>query len=417
MRRRFAKGSPPSPLVATQRVAPRDLWRETTAGLFARPARTLLTVVGSVIGIAALVATFGLSRTTGNRIVGRFDALAATEVVITPRPAATNPHIPSLPWDGPARAARLDGVVAAGNLSILNVGDRLVGTSPIRDPQNPTNFKLAVAAASPELFRAVRAEVRTGTLFDAGHSQRRERVAVLGPNAADRLGIGRVDQLPALTIGDDAYLIVGVLDRVARQPELASAVIIPEGTAQAYYQLAAPGLVVAETAIGAASVIAQQLPIALRPDDPRTLRVGSPAEPRRVRDDVKNDLNLLLLVLGSVSLLAGAVGIANVTLVSVIERTGEIGLRRALGATSRNVLTQFLLESMAMGLLGGVVGASVGTIVVVAASAYNSWTPVLDPWLPFSAPLAGGVVGLLAGVYPASRAARLQPVEALRSGS
>lgn len=399
------------------RVAARDLWQESTAGLFARPARTALTVFGSVIGIAALVATLGLSRTTGNRIVGRFDALAATEVVITPRPAATNAHIPALPWDSAERALRLNGVAAAGTLTVVNVGDRLVGSSPIIDPQNPTNFKLTVAAASPQLFRAVRAEVRTGALFDEGHSLRRDRVAVLGPNAAERLRIDRVDQLPALTIGDDVYLVVGVLDSVARQPELASAVIIPEGTAQVYYRLASPGLVVVETAIGAASLIAQQLPSALRPDDPRTIRVGSPPEPRRVRDDVKSDLNLLLLVLGSVSMLAGAVGIANVMLVSVIERTGEIGLRRALGATSRHVLVQFLFESTTIGFVGGVIGASLGILVVVVTSAYNSWTPVLDSWVPFVAPGVGAAVGLLAGAYPAARAARLQPVDALRAGT
>jgi len=116
-------------------------------------------------------------------------------------------------------------------------------------------------------------------------------------------------------------------------------------------------------------------------------------------------------------LLVGAIGIANVTLVSVIERTGEIGLRRALGATRRHIAVQFLLESAAMGFIGGVIGASIGTLVVVAVAGYQSWTPVLDPLVPFAAPLLGGLVGLISGSYPALRAAGMEPVDALRTGT
>jgi macrolide transport system ATP-binding/permease protein len=136
-----------------------------------------------------------------------------------------------------------------------------------------------------------------------------------------------------------------------------------------------------------------------------------------VRTGVEGDLEMLFLLLGGVSLLVGAIGIANVTLVSVIERTGEIGLRRALGASRRHIALQFLVESGAMGFVGGILGASLGTLVVVAVSARNAWTPVLDPGLPLVAPLIGGVTGLVSGAYPALRAAVTEPVEALRSGT
>jgi hypothetical protein len=375
-----------------------------------------LTVLGTVIGLTALVATLGLSRTASNRIVGHFDALAATEVVVT-RSATATPENSQLPWDAPARMERLNGVVAAGNMSTVDIGTRQVSTSPISDPTRQTDFKLTVQAASPGLFDAVRADLRTGRLIDEGHSIRGDRVAVLGPSAAQKLGINGVEQLPAINIGDYTYLVVGILDGVARQPGLLGAVIVPEGTAQRDFRLTSPERVVIETRIGAAKLIARQTPLALRPDSVRGLKVASPPEPQRARDRVQSDLSLLFLMLGGVSLLVGAIGIANVTLVSVMERTGEIGLRRALGASRRHIALQFLLESGTMGLAGGILGASLGTLVVVIVSAYQDWTPVLDPLVPFAAPLLGGLVGLVSGLYPSLRAASMEPVEALRSGT
>jgi macrolide transport system ATP-binding/permease protein len=262
-----------------------------------------------------------------------------------------------------------------------------------------------VRAASPELFRAVRAELATGRLPDAGHSGRADRVAVLGPDAALRLGINGLEQLPAIYIGDHLYLVVGVLRDVARKPELLGSVIIPEGTARRYFRLAGPGTVVVETRIGAAYLIADQARPALRPDDPRVLKVEVPREPRRVRDEVQTDLNVMFLLLGGLSLVVGAIGIANITLVGVMERTGEIGLRRAIGATRGHVAAQFLLESASMGVIGGVIGASLGVLIVVVVAAYEVWTPVLDSAAPLLAPLVGGVIVAVGHLPGAARGA------------
>ena len=409
----------PRPVIR-DRIAPSgmsaaDLVNEALAGLFARPGRMSLTVLGTVVGLAALVATLGLSLTAGNQIVGRFDALAVTEIRVSR--AASSTDTIAVPWDAPARLARLDGVAAAGNMSTVKIGDRQISTSPISDPARQTNFKLSVQAASPGLYQAVRAVLRSGRFPDEGHSARADRVALLGRAAAQKLGINGLEQLPAIRIGDYVYLVVGILQSVARQPELLSSVIIPEGTAQRDFRLTSPQFVIVETRIGATKLIARQIPLALRPDNPRALKVASPPEPQRARERVQSDLNLLFLMLGGVSLLVGAIGIANVTLVSVMERTGEIGLRRALGASRRHIALQFLLESATMGLVGGILGASVGTLIVVGVSAFQTWTPVLDPLVPIAAPLIGGLTGLVSGAYPSYRAARLEPVEALRSGT
>jgi macrolide transport system ATP-binding/permease protein len=393
----------------------RDLLDEAIAGMFARPWRMVLTMLGIVIGLTALVATLGLSRTASNRIITQFDELAATEIVVTVKPGPASVQPEAIPWDAPARLRRLNGVVAAGTLSAVDIKGALVSSSPVTDPRGQTDFKLSVQAASPDLFAAVRADLEAGRFPDAGHSHRADRVAVLGPRSALRLGIVSLEQLPAIAIGDHLYQVIGVLRGVGRQPDLLSSVIIPEDTARRDFGLISPGSVIVETRIGATSLIARQIPSALRPDNPSVLKVVYPPEPQRVRDAVQSDLNVLFLMLGGLSLIVGAIGIGNITLVSVMERIGEIGLRRSIGATRSHIAAQFLVESTSLGVIGGVFGASLGILTVVAVSAYQVWTPVLDPVVPFLAPLIGGAIGLVSGTYPALRAAHLEPVEAFRN--
>jgi macrolide transport system ATP-binding/permease protein len=402
---------------ASPRMRPGDLATEAVAGLLARPARVALTVLGTVIGVGALVATLGLSKTASNQIVGRFDALSATDVVVSPSARAGGAGAAVLPWDAESRLRRLNGVAAAGTLSDVDVRGALVRSVPINDPLAAGAIQLPMKAASPGLFTAVHAQLSTGRLFDTGHSRRADRVLVLGANAARRLGITRIDQQPAVFVGDRLYSVIGLLSGVRRHASLLGAAIMPDGTARREFGLRAPALAQVEARVGAVELIVRQAPTALSPSNPGLLKVAAPPDPRQLRGQVKNDLNALFLLLGGVSLLVGAIGIANVTLVSVLERVGEIGLRRALGAGRRHIAAQFLLESTAMGLAGGVMGASFGTLVIVAVSATKTWTPVLDPWVPLGAPLVGALIGLISGTYPSMRAAALEPVEALRAGT
>jgi putative ABC transport system permease protein len=398
----------------------RDLLGEAAAGLVARPARVGLTVLGTVIGVAALVATLGLSKTAGNQIVGHFDEVAATDVVVTPVPGAQRSGGSAknvIPWDTEARIRRLNGVAAVGTLAEVNVRGALVRSVPINDPLGQTEIQLPVRASSPGLWRAVRGQLVAGKFPDRGHDARGDRVAVLGVNAARRLGIRSLDQQPAIFIGDRLYQVIGLLGSVGRQTSMLGSLTIPNGTARKEFDLASPTSVQIESKIGAVELIVRQAPEAINPTNPSLLRVAAPPDPEKLRGNVENDLNALFLLLGGVSLLVGALGIANVTLVSVLERVGEIGLRRALGAGRRHIAAQFLIESTVMGLLGGIVGASLGTLVVVGVAASRTWTPVLEPWVPFAAPLIGGLIGLLSGTYPSLRAAAMEPVEALRAGT
>ena len=397
-------------------LSPVTLFGEALASVLGRPSRAALTILGTVVGVAALVATLGLSKTAGNQIVGRFDALSATDVFIEPRLGGSGRAGTSLPWDAELRLKRLNGVVAAGTLAEVDSGGKLVRAVPVYDPLSRTEFQFPIRAVSPGLPGAVRAVFSSGRAFDAGHSERADRVVVLGRNVADALHVSGVNDQPAIFIGDRPYVVLGILDSVERQPTLLGAVLIPEGTARREFGLLSPGTAQVETRLGAAYAVAAEAPIALSPNDPALLKVTAPPEPRRVRSGVQSDLDSLFLLLGLVSLVVGALGIANVTLVSVMERVGEIGLRRALGATRWHIASQFLLESTLLGALGGLVGASVGTLAVVAVAGLRTWTPVLEIWVPLAAPMVGAAVGLAAGLYPSIRAARLEPVEALRSG-
>ncbi len=399
----------------------RDLFGEITLALTARPARTLLTALGTILGVAALVATLGLAKTAGNQIVSRFDELEATEVTVEPEQNrfGSNPrrNESNIPWDAEQRLTRLNGVTAAGTVTGVEVNGRFARSVPVIDPLGQTEFQIPVVAASPGLFSAARAQLFTGRFFDDGHDSRGDRVAVLGPGAARRLNVTRVDNAPAIFIGDESLAVVGIIATTAREPDLLNAIIIPNGVARDRFGLTAIGEVLIEVDVGAAELIGTQAPVALAPNSPDRLQASWAEPPRRVRSDVQSDVNALFLILGGVSLLVGAIGIANVTLVSVLERTGEIGLRRALGATRRHVAAQFLAESVALGALAGLLGTSLGILTVVAVSATREWSPVLDSWLPLAAPVVGAVTGLLAGTYPAWKAASTEPIAALRGSA
>jgi ABC-type antimicrobial peptide transport system permease subunit len=195
------------------RLSFRDAASESVAGLLARPGRSFLTVLGTVLGVGALVATLGVSKTAGNQIVGRFDELAATSVVARPQSSGfgTSRALVNLPWDAAERLARLNGVVAAGTSAEVDVRGDLVRSVPVNDPLGQTEFQMTIVAASPGLVDAVRGEVGTGRWFDAGHSDRADAVAVLGIGAAQRLNITRVDQQPAIFIGDTSFAVIGIL--------------------------------------------------------------------------------------------------------------------------------------------------------------------------------------------------------------
>ncbi|MCS7480257.1 ABC transporter permease [Umezawaea endophytica] len=398
----------------------RDLLDEAVAGITARPVRTGLTMLGTVIGITTLVITLGVAATAADQIAGRFDAVTATEVTVV-IPTLPDPALPGpVAWTALPDLVRLNGVRAAAAVARPDSSaNARVRTNDLHDPTSVTDRILPVVGTTTGLPDVLGASMATGRYFDDGHVARHDRVAVLGGGAAKLLGVVTVDDGPAVFVDGQAFTVIGVLGPVTGGLDkgLSSSVLLPHTTGDDRLRLGPPTTVLIRTDLGAAPLIAEQAPIALSPNGHAALRVLAPPDPATLRGGVQHDVNGLFVVLGLVSLVVGAIGIANVTLVTVVERTGEIGLRRALGAARRHVAYQFLAESVVVGLIGGVLGASTGVVSVVAISISREWTPVLDLPIVAGAPVAGALVGLLAGLYPALRAARMQPVDALRSGT
>ncbi|MFC1431417.1 ABC transporter permease [Streptacidiphilus sp. N1-3] len=406
--------------VAATRLHTRDMFSEALAGLVQRPARSVLTMLGTILGVGAFVAVLGLTSTATGQIGKSFSLLQETTVTVTDAGAsqadATTPAPMDFPADTDARLQRLNGVAAAGVWWTAPLRNPVISPRPTLTTVNAAGSTVTILAMSPGALTAMQPTLTTGVLFNAFHQNHGEHVCLLGAGAARILGITRIDNQPAVFVNGTAFTVLGIIGDTKSLPQSLLAMIIPSNTALNLYGPPAddPAQALIHTQLGAAQLIAHQAPLALRPDNPTLLQATPPPNPHDLRDAVGEDLSGLFLILAAICLVIGAVGIANTTLVAVLERTGEIGLRRALGARPRHIATQFLTESTALGALGGLIGTSLGVATVLATAVAQHWTAVLQPYAVLPAPLIGALIGLVAGLYPALRAARIEPLDALR---
>lgn len=412
---RRARGADP---VSVTSLSLCDLLSEALAGLSQRPARTVLTMLGTVLGVGSFVAVLGLTATATGQVSSAFSEQTATQVTIADAGASVSAEpdatVNSFPADADARIQGLNGVLAAGLSWPVGGGPQDV-TASLRPGASVA--QLAVAAATPGYLDAAALDMTDGAPFTAFCDQHAMTVAILGAAVARQLGITSAAGAPAVFIDDVAFTVVGIAAASVRDPATATTVYIPATTARTYFgePLAyAPASMLAHTSVGAADQVADEAPLALRPDARDLISATHPPSASPVRADVLASLNAVFVVLAAISLVVGAVSIANTTLVAVLERTPEIGLRRAIGARSRHVAAQFLTESAAIGTLGGLIGTAMAVTTVVIVALARHWTAVLDPALTLPAPLIGTLTGLLAGTYPALRAAQVAPLDALR---
>jgi putative ABC transport system permease protein len=401
--------------VPPSRLRFRDLGSEALAGLLQRPGRSALTLLGVMLGIGSFVTIVGIAQTASGQIGKQFNVLQATTAYVFDVGATkSTPPAMDFPPNADALADRIHGVLAAG--VYWSVQFKQAAVSAHASGFLASTRGLPVTAASPGLLTAADAKLVSGTLFSQFHETHAQNVAVLGQSAAASLGITSLQSQPAVFIGGQPFTVIGIISGSQQLPQLGVGVTVPESTALRLW--GAPTQVQAEmlihTRINAAKMVAEQAPVALRPDNPTLLKGASAPSAAQIQHNVNTSLNALYLTLAGIALIVGAVGIANTTLVAVLERAGEIGLRRALGARPRHVGIQFLAESTALGLFGGLIGTSLGVATILSITVYRHWTALLDPRIVAAAPVAGAVVGLLAGLYPALRASLMEPADALR---
>lgn len=419
--RRLRRPEPSAALRSRLPIA--GLLAEATAGLAQRPARALLTALGTVFGVGALVAVVGLTTTASGQISERFTLFAATEITVEQTEDAglaytgggAEPY-KAFPDDAGERVEALNGVRNAGVWwTVPSLADR-ASVSPLPPGSDQAVAEdLPVYAAEPGALEASHLHFVMGRGYDSFHESRSEQVAVLSASVARILDVSRLDGQPAIFINDDPFTVIGIVDDAQRNAEFLLGVMVPTTTAERLWELPkefAPKMTV-ETEIGAAQLIGSQTALALRPDNPSLFRVIVPPEPSTLKNNVATDLNVLFLALAGVSLLIGTFGIANTTLIAVLERVPEIGLRRSLGARPRHVASQFLTESAALGTIGGAVGTTLGILTILTVAIARDWSAIMPAWLP-SAALLGTLTGLLAGLFPAWKATRVEPADALR---
>lgn len=402
--------------IPRSRIRTRDMLVEAWAAVTRRPVRSLLTALGTIAGTAAFTATLGIAATASAQISERFDLLKATEVRV--QDTAPNPDTadidPAFPNDVDERLERLNGVNTAGLYWTLQPSPDITRLPGRLDPDT-TGQGLTVIAATPGAITAAQPEI-TGRNLDRGHLTRNSHVALIGSAAARQLGITRIDNTPAIYLNDVPYTLIGIINDVARNPDLLLAITIPATTAEkAWGAPTVPTNVLIDVQPGAAQLIGTQAALALRPHDPIRLQVLVPPEPKTLRRGVEGDTKSLYLTLAILALAIGTIGITNATLVAVLERTHEIGLRRALGAQPRHIATQLITETALLGTTGGLIGTTIGTIATITVALTNQWTPTTPTWTLLATPLLGTITGITAGLQPARKASRTPPGESLRA--
>ncbi|RRR96883.1 ABC transporter permease [Glycomyces terrestris] len=385
-----------------------DLLRVGVHGLRSRPLRVALSAVGIAIGIAAMTAVAGISASSSAELDRQLDELGTNLLTVAPGQALFGGES-QLPLEAVAMIERIGPVESAAATG--TVADAKVYRTD-RIPENESGG-IAVKAAEDDLLDVVGASLAQGQWI--GGAAGDFPAAVLGADAAAALGVAAGPDVQ-IWLGGQWFAVVGVLEPVALAPELDNAALVGWDAAAAYlgFDLHATQ-VYARAAEAAVADVQAVLGATANPEHPEEVEVSRPSDALVAAEAAEASFTGLLLGIGGVALLVGGVGVANTMVVSVLERRGEIGLRRSLGATRADVRGQFLAESLLLSLLGGAGGVALGAAITAAYAAWQGWPATVPAWALGGGVAATAVIGAVAGLYPAVKAARMSPTEALTS--
>ena len=396
---------------AAARLRPADLAGLASVGLRTRKLRAGLSALGIAIGVAAIVAVLGLASSSQSALLAEISQLGTNLLTVTNGQTFSG-GVAELPVAAPGMIGRLPGVTAVQDTGTVS------NVNAYRSPYIPSSNTnaLSVDATTLDLPAAAGTSVAQGRFLNAATA--REPVAVLGAAAAQRLGIDRVWPGMRIWVGGQWFYVTGILNPAVLTPEIDSAVLVGFPAAEHYLGLDGhPSEIYVRTVDtpAATTAVDNLLGAQASPENPSQVDVSQPSDALTARADAEGALDTLFLGLGAVALLVGAIGVANIMVISVLERRSEIGLRRALGATRGQIRAQFLAEAILLSLAGGITGVIAGAAATAAYARAQGWAIVIpaDAW-------AGGLaaallIGAAAGLPPAIRAARLSPTQALWS--
>ena len=402
----------------TGRLRPKDGLRVASVGLRARPLRAALSALGIAIGTAAIVAVLGLSSSSQAGLIAEINRLGTNLMTVEAGQSLTG-RPTQLPREAPARITLLDDVELVAHTALMK--DAYVYRSsmiPVTDTGG-----LQVRAASLTLLSVLGTGLARGDWLNPGTA--REPVVVLGSVAAQQLGIGRVYPDQRIWLGGQWFTVAGILSPSPLEPDIDVSALIGYPAAETYLgyvrvvggkqKTGPPSTIYVRTATGHEAAVQALLAQTANPEAPYEAAVSQPSDVLVARAAAAGAFDSLFLGLGVVALIVGAVGVANIMIISVLERRSEIGLRRALGATKAQIRTQFLAESVLLAVIGGVVGVLAGAAATAVYAGSKGWAVVI-PVEAWSGGIASAIlIGALAGVMPAVRASRMSPTAALRT--
>jgi len=397
------KSLPPS------RIHLSDLVRTATVGIRSRKMRAGLSAIGIMIGIASVVGILGLSESSKSELLARLDRLGTNLLTVEPD-GGFGRGDGNLPADAASMISRIAPVDATSMVSLVE------GVNVYRNdliPEGKTGG-ISVQAVDSKLLDVLAGSLADGVWFDDAKSG--FPTVVLGSVAAERLGIREVTGVQPLWLGEQWFIVIGVLTTFELAPDLDRAALVGHSAAETYLDHEnLPTRVVVRVDPRRIDQVTTVLAATANPEFPEEVVVDRPSEALEAAEAAEDTLTTLFVGLGSIALIVGGVGIANVMVISVIERRGEIGLRRALGATRRHIASQFLGEALLLALMGGVGGVIVGIMATAIYANVKGWSLIVPPIAIIGGLSAALLIGGVAGLYPATRAARLSPTEALRT--
>jgi putative ABC transport system permease protein len=396
--------------LTASRLHPSDLLRVGSVGLRTRRLRALLSALGIAIGIAAMVAVLGISESSKADLLSVLDRLGTNLLTVEAgqgiSAAGGDAALPETTEAMLGRIAPIEAVTSVTDVDADVYRNDLI-------PEEETGG-VSVKAADVGLLDTLQGELAQGRFLDVANSG--YPVVVLGSVAAERLGVANLSQPRQVTIGGVWFSVIGIIETLGLAPDLDRSALIGQPIATEEFDTpSAPGIVYLRADPDQIDDVSAVLPATANPENPDQVTVTRPSDAIEARAATSSAFTALFLGLGVVALLVGGVGIANVMVISVLERRSEIGLRRAIGATRRHITVQFVAEALMLALLGGIAGAALGGLVTAGYDLVRGWEIVVPPLALGGGVAAALVIGAIAGLYPARRAARMSPTDALRT--